>query len=141
MQHKTVTPPDDEILIHTNPTHLDRVAGWIVLGVWLYCAIMAGFGELILHPPLWLLLPPLALVAVVMATTEAATDIEGVGVLAGVLRARMGQRSAFEWTNARFHYLRLVEVPAGRAMCERCYGSLRQRTRSWRTIRLRLIRH
>ncbi len=140
MQHKTATPPDDEILIHTNPTHLDRVAGWIVLGVWLYCAIMAGFGSLWLHIPLWVLAIPLAAVMIATATAEAATDIEGVGVFSGAIRARMGQRSAFEWAGARLHYLRLVELPAGRATCERYFRSLRQRTLSWRTIRLKPIR-
>lgn len=140
MQRKAVTPPDDAILIHTNPTHLDRVAGWIVLGVWLYCAIMAGFGSIWLHIPLWVLAIPLVAIVITTATVEAATDIEGVGAFSGMIRARMGQRSAFEWFGARLHYLRLVELPAGRATCERYFRSLQQRTRSWRTIRPRLIR-
>jgi hypothetical protein len=156
-QRKSPTSPDDEIVIHTNPTHLDRVSAWLVLAGWAGCAVIAGYAELLFHMPFWLslpqglhdglhlaawllLLPVLVVVSVASTTAEAATEVEVLGIFAAFLRSRMGQRSAFEWANARAHYLRLVELPAGRATCERYSALLRQRTRSWQTIRLKPIR-
>jgi hypothetical protein len=134
MEHKAPSRAADDVVLYTNPTHLERKSAFLVLFAWAFCALVSGYGTLLWHVPLWALLPPLLILGLAALTSEAATDVGAVGLIAAMFRARLGSRSAFEWADARFHYFRLAEWPMWRAHCEASYRSLRRRMRSFPTL-------
>lgn len=117
------------------PTELERsseFAEYTVAAVVLLGTLWAiSNGHLLPFNP-WFGIPPVLVIAGLWVLTgEAATNWQGVGKIATVLRNRIGLRRAHEWVQAFAHYVHLVHVPVWRAACVAFWRSARARITRW----------
>jgi hypothetical protein len=126
--------------LYTNPTSLERQSAFLVLATWALCGGLGGYAVFWFGIPIWSIFPPLIIIGLVALTTESATDVGSVGLIATVVRQRLGMRSAPEWLAAYAHYWKLAVWPVWRSRCITSYNSLRRRIQSFRTFRLKQIR-
>lgn len=101
---------DDQPETITIPTELNRADGFYDLAALFGSGLMAWW-LVSVGAPLWLPVPFVLLIAVWTLTGEPAADVPYLGVVASVLRSRLGLRRAHEWLLAWGHYFRIRTWP------------------------------
>jgi hypothetical protein len=102
---------EEEPLTITIPTELERGDAFVVMSVGAGLVLVCWWLIQRIPTPA-VLIPFVVIVLVWMVTNRSATEVRGVGLVAVLVRNKLGERDVHEWVLAAAHYWHLKEWPA-----------------------------